>query len=186
MPPMTGPDLLAEEGALPRTLEKNSDTFDTFYRLYLTRIYGYIYARTGNSQDAEDLTSQTFLAAFENLSRLHDATHSGAWLFGIARNKIADHYRRSQVNDPLDEEFSASQAVDPLEALLTTEKMVALRSALRSLSEEERELLRLRCIAALPFAEIGVLLRRNEQAVKKAYYRLKDRLQVHLEDQDVH
>ncbi len=173
-----------DESQLVREANRDPRKFDQLYRRYIARLYRYVYSRVGNAHDAEDITSQTFLAALENINRLRDGSHFASWLFSIARNKINDHYRKSMRLSWINEEMDPGQARDSLSSLQDGENLAILRQAISRLSEEDRELLRLRSIAGLPFSEIGMLQNRSEGAAKKAYYRLKDRLQVYMENEN--
>jgi RNA polymerase sigma-70 factor (ECF subfamily) len=70
---------------------------------------------------------------------------------------------------------------DVLQQVIQTEQIASLAKLIRALSEEEHELIRLRYIAELSFSEIGRLVNRSEDAVKKSLYRLLARLQSQLE-----
>src|SRR6059036_942604 len=99
-------------------LPAESDPVLAIYRVALPRVYGYLLPRCGSASLAEDLTSETFLAAV-NASRQGNLTEvSTAWLVGVARHKLVDYWRRherelrsiaaveaavSEVDDPWDE-----------------------------------------------------------------------------------
>ena len=71
-----------------------SDPVLAIYRVALPRVYGYLLPRCGSAALAEDLTSETFLAAV-NASRQGSLTEvSTAWLVGVARHKLVDYWRR--------------------------------------------------------------------------------------------
>jgi RNA polymerase sigma factor (sigma-70 family) len=82
---------------------------------------------------------------------------------------------------PIDEINEIPHNNDPLNGVIQSEQAAALSKIIRGLPEEERELLRLRFLAALSFPEIAHFLHRNEEAVKKSVYRLLARLQTQLE-----
>ena len=72
--------------------------------------------------------------------------------------------------------------VDLLQAVIRSERVLELKGLIHALTEEEQELLRLRFVAGLGFAEMASLLGRNEDAIKKTLYRLLARLQSQLEE----
>jgi RNA polymerase sigma-70 factor, ECF subfamily len=168
-----------DEAALVSAAQRDRAKFTLLYDRYFRPIYRYLYSRVGNALEAEDLTAQTFLAALETLPHYHHRGYFSAWLFAIARNKAIDHYR-SRVAEPLDDSHP-DKAEDPLGQVIQSDQVEQLAHLVGRLDEEERELLRLRFIADLSFAEIGVSLGRKEDTVKKAYYRLVARLQRQLE-----
>ncbi len=161
----------------------NPAAFGELYRKYLTPVYRYLYLRVGGSAaDAEDLTSQVFLDALEGLPHYRHQGHFAAWLFSIARRKAADHYRRPGADLLQEDDASpASTESDLLAQIIHQEELQDLARLIGSLSEEERELLRLRFAARLGFDEIALLLNRKTSAVKMSLYRLLERMETRLE-----
>ena len=172
-----------EKGPIRAKLKKQPcKNFDDIYEDYFTNIFHYVYNRTGNNKDAEDITSQIFLAILEQLPRYKDNGHLAAWIFSIARHKIIDHYRKDKHFSKLDENSFTISDEKLVQNLIHKEHMAALNKVLASLSERDKELIRLRILGELKFADIAKILKRSEPSVKKAYYRLiqriKDRLEV--------
>ena len=169
-----------DESALVRAAQTDAEVFALLYDRYVQRLYHYCYHRTNNVHDAEDLTSQTFLAALEAFPTYRRDGHFAAWLFTIARNKVVDHYRRTP-NLPL-EELTVPPFHSDLagEAELSQQRAV-LMHALRALTDDEQELIRLRYVAGLPFVEIARALHKSEGATKKMLYRLLARLKSQME-----
>src|SRR5262249_9579547 len=66
-------------------------TLQTLYDAYVTAVYKFIFRKVGNREDAEDLTSQVFLKAAQNLDTDRDAQSMLAWIYQVARTTIADH-----------------------------------------------------------------------------------------------
>jgi RNA polymerase sigma-70 factor (ECF subfamily) len=84
----------SEPGELARSVV-DAGSFPAFYDQALPRVYGYFLRRCGGVvADAEDLTQETFLAAAGELKRRGPVEAPAPWLFGIARHKLLDHYRR--------------------------------------------------------------------------------------------
>lgn len=152
--------------------------FAALYRRYVDRIYRYVFVRTGGEiYLAEDLTSQIFMDALEGLPQYRDQGRFAAWLFSIARRKIADHYRARRHQVPLDWIDRALPADEtPLQAMLETEEIHLARQIKERLNDSERELVELRYAAGLSFEEIAQLLGRKPSAVKMSLYRLLERL----------
>jgi RNA polymerase sigma-70 factor (ECF subfamily) len=172
---------IGAETELVMAARQDPGKFGELYQLYVQRIYRYLYSRAGNTQEAEDLTAQTFLAALENLESFRQDGCFPAWLFGIARNKVVDHYRRARKNIGLDEQAEDSPVTEPLAGIIHSERAEALSALVRELPEGERELLRLRYLAEMSYRDIARALKKNEDAVKKSLYRLLERLQRQLE-----
>jgi RNA polymerase sigma-70 factor, ECF subfamily len=158
------------------------NAFGALYDHYVQPIYRYLVSRLGDTHAAKDVTSLTFLAAFEAFPRYHDRGYFTAWLFSIARSKLVDYLRKERRQQRiLSSEKHIEQPPDPLQLVIQTERIEALRGLLSRLSEDELELLRLRYVAGVSFADIAALLKRNEDAVKKTTYRLLARLHSQLE-----
>lgn len=179
----TIPSLIAspvDETDLVSEAQRDPSKFTALYDRYLRPIYRYLYSRVGSAQDAEDLTAQTFLSAFEALPRYRHQGHFSAWLFTIARNRVRDHYRHKTMGMPLNESHP-DPADDPLVQVVRSDQLAHMAEAIRSLNEGEKELIRLRIAAELSFSEIGACLGKREEAVKKSFYRLMTRLKRQLE-----
>ena len=177
---MNAPD--ASDDELITNVPVDAAAFGALYRRYLDPVYRYFYARVGSPAEAEDLTSQVFLAAFESLANYRSQGRFPAWLFSIARRKIADHYRGRRPQVPLDLAANlASPSNDPLAQTLQVEELESLQKHLALLAEDDRELLRLRFAARLNFTEIAAVLGRGESSVKMALYRLLKHLENQME-----
>lgn len=161
---------------------KDPREFGGLYRKYVELVFRYLYSRLENVSDAEDVTAQTFLTAFESFDKLRNDGHFAAWLFSIARNKCIDHYRNQPKTSLLLEDSNEfAVETDPLIEVVNSEQSTALRKLIKALPDEDRELLQLRFLAKLSFPEMASLLNRNEDAVKKSLYRLLDRLHTQME-----
>ena len=173
---------LEEEARWIVEAKSSPEAFAKLYDCYAPNIYRYLLSRLGNVAGAQDVTSQTFLRAFEMFPRYRHTGYFSAWLFAIARSKYVDYLRKTK-NQP---ETIPDSVKDPqddlLQEVIRSERLVELKVIIHKLPEEEQELLRLRFVAGLSFSEMASLLERNEDAVKKTLYRLLDRLQSQLED----
>lgn len=145
-------------------------TFALLYRQHLPAVYRYLYRRVGNAAEAEDLTAQTFTEAFAALGRnlFRPEGNFPAFLFTIARRRATDFYRQ-RPESPLDELPDSEPGLETL--LESREDIQRLKAMLVSLDKEKQELLRLRFAAGLGFAEIALLERKSESAVKMTLYR---------------
>ena len=167
--------------ALVTAAQNDPVAFGALYDRYVQPIYRYIYSRVGSVHETEDITSQTFVAAYESLRRYRERGQFSAWLFRIARSKMNDHFRRSRREVGLEAAGEILEREDALGTLIRAEELSRIRSLINHLNEEEQELIRLRYVADLSFVEIADLLGRREDAVKKSVYRLMARLKSQLE-----
>jgi RNA polymerase sigma-70 factor (ECF subfamily) len=127
------------------------------YDRALPQVYGYLLVRCGQAAVAEDLTAEVFLAAVDAVRRDHPVTVSVPWLIGVARHKLADHWRR-QARDQrrlgaLAEE--KTDVVDPWEVQLNS---VRAHDTLAKLAPHHRSALILRYFDDLPVPEVAAIL----------------------------
>jgi RNA polymerase sigma-70 factor (ECF subfamily) len=161
--------------------QKDPAAFGRLYDCYVQPIYRYVLSRTGVAHEAEDITSQTFVSAYEALGRYRERGQFSAWLFRIARSKLNDHFRRSRREVGIEAAGEILEREDALGVLIRAEELSRIRFLIGGLNDEEQELIRLRYVADLSFAEIGELLGRREDTVKKSLYRLLARIKSQME-----
>jgi RNA polymerase sigma-70 factor, ECF subfamily len=147
--------------------------FEELYREFVNRVYGYVRAQVGNAADAEDVTAQVFLKAYEAYDRFQPsgATPS-AWLFRIARNASLDHLRAGGRRERLVRVIGQEPSVAEDPAQVAQERMehVELVALLAVVGDRQRELIALRH-SGLSFAEVGEVIGSSEDAAKMAYHR---------------
>jgi RNA polymerase sigma-70 factor (ECF subfamily) len=164
-----------EESRLIQRAKTDSEAFGILYERYVDRIYKYVYYRTGNVADAEDLTARIFERAMNHIANYQDqGVPFSAWLYRIAHNLLANWYRdRSRRTIVPLEDVSQLTMADhgPEFAAQLMEDKEALREALGRLPVDRQELLMLKFIERLSNAEIGELMGRSEGAVKSLYHR---------------
>ena len=93
--------MLDEDDLIARARQGDREAFADLYQRYLPMIYAYVRARVFDDHDAEDLTEQVFLRAYQSLSRYHGRGWPySAFLYRVARNLLVDHIRRSRPRQP--------------------------------------------------------------------------------------
>jgi RNA polymerase sigma-70 factor (ECF subfamily) len=173
-----------DETELIRAAQINPARFRPLYLQWVTPVYKYLLARLRDPLEAEDLTSQVFLTACEMLPRYNHRGRFAAWLFTIARNKARDYYRTAGPSASLDEAEARGSDPDLLAQAIQSEEIRHLERTIRALPEAELDLVRLRFTAGLSYSDIGALLGKREDAVRKQLARLLVRLQSQMEDDD--
>lgn len=171
-----------EESELIRAAQKDPVRFQALYDRWAVPAYQYFYHRTAEMASAEDLTSQLFLAALQALPRYKHRGHFAAWLFTIARNLVKEHYRKMGREVPLEVAQALASPSDPAAEFSQEDEIHRLVRLVRSLPQEEQELIRLRYVANLSFADMAILLGKRQDAVKKSLYRLQARLHAVLQN----
>src|SRR5450759_375669 len=104
----------SDELKIIRAAKQDSKAFGDLYKLYVEQVFRYLYSRIGNVHEAEDITAQTFLVAFESFDRFRQEEHFASWLFTIARNKAMDHFRQRKNTSSIDEIDDIPVENDPL------------------------------------------------------------------------
>jgi RNA polymerase sigma factor (sigma-70 family) len=171
-----------EEASLIKIALSDPTAFNRLYLSYIHPIYRYIFSKVGEARETEDLTAQVFLAALESLPRYRHNGHFAAWLFSIARHKVADHFRSQHPELTVDVAYGEStRRDDPLSSLIQTEEAHRMSVLIHKLDEQDQELLRLRYVAELNFGEIARLINSNMEKTKKRVYRLLAHLRQQLE-----
>ena len=173
------PDKVEDEQI--HTVQDNLGRLKEIYDRWLVPVYHYFYFRVGNSKDAEDLTSQVFLKVCEVLPKYQEHGQFPAWLFTIASHKVADFYRTGWREVPLEAIDSLEGQHDLLSQAVSSDEIRRLQHLILSLPEDDQELIRLRFVAELGYGEIGIVLNRKEDTVRKSISRLLARLQNQLE-----
>jgi len=171
-----------DDCALVAKMKTSPNTFEELYRRNVQAVYKYFYNRTHNQNEAEDLTTQTFLAALEALPHYNDHGTFVAWLFSIARRKAVDHFRANARRTTQDLPDDIPVDSDFLNDVIRTERLQNIAAIFNALPEKDKELIRLRYVVELSFADIGRILHRSEGAVKKAVYRIIERMRKQLEE----
>jgi len=177
---------LADEIQLARQARANAEAFAELYRRHVTRVYRYHMAHTGNVKDAEDLTSQTFMAALEGIRSYRGSGSFAAWIMGIASRKRALFFRGSKPEVPLDAALHIpNPGLPPDKAATQRLQMDHVRHAMQQLSPDRAEALILYYFGGLNAADTGRVLGKSEAAVKMLLSRglrdLRERTSLALE-----
>ncbi len=178
-----------DDEALSKAANGDPEAFGVLYERYVGRIYTYIFYRTGNPFDAEDLTARVFFRASANIQRYRNiGVPFSAWLYRIAHNLVAnwhrDRSRRQEI--PLDDlPVLQTKGDHPERNLVHSQEQDALLKLIRRLPAERQNLLILKFVEDMSNAEIGQIMGRSEGAVKSLYHRTLLALRDQLGDQNI-
>ncbi len=163
---------MEEDRALMRSAQRDPTTFTAIYRRYLERVYRYLRYRVGNEQDAQDLTTHTFMAALANLQSYRGEGTVSAWLLGIASHKLVDWQRKEPVTAPLAAALTVPAETELPEDLVFRQfERQGLEEALLLLAPERAEAITLRYFGELTNGEVAKLMGKQEAAVKMLIHR---------------
>ena len=177
---------LSDDAHLAHQARADADAFAELYNRHVNSVYRYHMAHTGNVKEAEDLTSQTFMAALEGIRSYRGTGSFGAWIMGIASRKRALFFRGNRPEAPLEAALHVPTPGLPTDKAATQRlQMERVRHALRQLSPERSEALILYYFGGLNAAEAGCVLGKSEAAVKMLLSRglrdLRERTSLLLE-----
>lgn len=178
-------EIIEDAILIKKAADGDNESFGMLYERYVRRIYNYIFYRTGNVNEAEDLTARVFQRSFRHIERYDDrGVPFSAWLYRIAHNLVANWYRdRSRKKEVvLEENVQSNFHFDfPERALEKNQENEKLILALRKLPPERQQLIILKFVEGLSNAEIGVIMRRSEGAIKSLYHRTLDSVRKEVE-----
>lgn len=175
-----------DETDLARQAVRNVDAFAELYRRHMTRVYRYHIAHVGNVKDAEDLTSQTFMAALEGIRSYRGSGTFAAWILGIASRKRLMFFRGSRPEVPLEAAIHyPSPGLPTDKAAAQRLQLESVSHALQQISADRAEAISLTYFGGLSNLEAARILNRSEAAVKMLISRglqdLRERTSLGLE-----
>lgn len=175
-------------------LAKTGDTvaFDKLVELYHSRIYTLTYQMTSNREDAEDLTQEIFVKAFEALPRFKGRSSFYTWLYRIGINKTINYRKKRNRHRPLsldameqevkqDERYhDLSSKGSPLRNLSLSELQLKLNEAMQGLSEKHRTVVVMHDMQGIPHDEIAKVVGVSVGTVRSRLFYARRQLQADL------
>lgn len=182
---MISSNAVTAEKDLIERVKVNKQAFLEIYDAYFQKIYDYAYYRTMSQVEAEEITSQTFLAALESINRFEYRNIPVAvWLYKIASNAISDLYRKKGRTVGLDEQqVTADYRCEPEIVAVGNSEKIQLLEYIRALPPIQQQAIILRYTQNLAYKEIAGILDKSEGAVKQLLHRgltsLRERMVQH-------
>jgi len=149
-------------------------SFEDLYVAYSPEVYRFANWLSGNSNDAEDITAETFARAWMNFNNIRTETLK-AYLFTIARNFYLETLRKRRDYLELDEAYP-DVGPRPEKMIETQSELDQIRTTLLTLPEIDRSAFVMRVQYDMPYAEIARVLQLYESAVKVKVHRVRKRL----------
>ena len=165
----------------------DANAFETLVTAYEKTVYNLALRMVGNPQDAEDMTQEAFLKAYNSLDSFRGDSKFSVWLYRIVSNVCLDHLRkknrRSTVSLSVEDDEGEEIQLDIPDTALSPEAMLeqkltreAVRRGLQSLDEDARQILLLREIQGLSYEEIAQALSLESGTVKSRIFRARKKL----------
>lgn len=164
--------------------KRDAEAYGRLYDRYVPSIYRFVFLKLPSKEMAEDVSSETFLRCWQYLQQDRRITHIRALLYQIARNLVADYYRRNRPEESLDAvvTFSASGASSDSKAELSDRnrgsaviearaELALVIERISRLKEDYQDVLQLRLIDGLSFGDISAITEKSAGHVRVIYHR---------------
>ncbi|HLF72006.1 MAG TPA: sigma-70 family RNA polymerase sigma factor [Dehalococcoidia bacterium] len=163
----------AEKLLVHRAIERDTAAFAQLYDKHVVRIYRHIYYLVNDAREAEDLTAQTFLKAWEAIDRYKErGAPFVAWLLRIAHNLTVSFLRAKRDHSVLDETYvDQKQNRNPEDALERSADEKTVREAVLRLRDEQRQVIMLRFVEELDYREVAAVIGKSVPAVRVIQHR---------------
>lgn len=164
---------IKEKILVQRAIKHDNAAFAELYDRFVDKIYRYIYYKIGSTTEAEDLTGQVFLKAWEAIGKYEWTERPfAAWLYRIAHNLIVDYFRTKRDASSLDEITSVEHPGTDLDELVQ-HKLTAetLRLALKRLTPDQQRVIILRFLEGYNTAEVAQIMCKQPGAVRTLQHR---------------
>lgn len=173
---------MQEEWQLIQAAQADPTLFRPLYNQYYEPIFRFIFRRTADEARTADICSQVFLKAMQRLPGYEfKGVPFSAWLYRIASNEVAQHFRNRQKNRVVSiEDSSFSDMIEEIDELPNEQIRTQLLQALDQLKETDLQLIELRFFEQRPFKEIADILGITESNAKVKTYRILERLKKKL------
>nr|CRH07274.1 RNA polymerase sigma factor [Candidatus Magnetococcus massalia] len=184
MDEQTRPDYMVNDPdaeLLHKALDGDCEAYGRVVRRLQTRVYHFILRHIDSTDDAQDLTQETFLEAYRNLSRFQGHSLFSTWILGIAHNMSrnfrgrAPHYKYNIVDDSALEK-SHKEGEDPQSLISESARIQALKQAMGALPDDQREALTLVSLEELSYEEAAQVAGISLSALKTRVFRARRRL----------
>lgn len=162
-----------ERATVQKAIAKDPKAFAVLYDRHVVRVYRHIYYLVGDAREAEDLTAQTFLKAWEAIGRYKErGTPIAAWFLRIAHNLTVSHLRSRREHSELDAGYvDHKRGGNPEEVLEQATDERNVREAVMQLKEEQRQVIMLRFVEELGYQEVAEMIGKSVPAVRVIQHR---------------
>jgi RNA polymerase sigma-70 factor (ECF subfamily) len=176
----------ADDKIVGNAVSGDPHAFGLLYDRYQPMIYRFIAVKVGRREDAEDLTHQVFLSAWQNIANYRDLGHPfSSWLYRIARNQVIDHYRSRKNSEVSIDAEDFENLLEPVAERLDPSQKFAVQRALeeiRRLKPDYQDVLLMRFVEDMSVRETAKAMRRSEGAIKVLQHRAMHALQETLKN----
>lgn len=158
-----------EWNIVQRAQRGDNEAFAQLYESHFNKIFRYVVMKIGNQMEAEDMTQQVFVRAYESIGSYRSkGIPFSAWLFRIAHNQMVDYVRKQSKKQTvsLDESLPIMDKTDLEHDIETKIEMEKVVLASKQLTKAQQEVINLRFAGGLSIAEVAKTMRKSEGAIK--------------------
>ncbi|MBI3589070.1 MAG: sigma-70 family RNA polymerase sigma factor [Candidatus Liptonbacteria bacterium] len=172
-----------ENSIIKKAIQGEASAFGLLYDFYQPKIYRFVLIKVGRREEAEDLTHQVFLSAWQNVSHYKDLGFPfSSWLYRIAKNQVVDYYRTSKATMAI-EEVDPNYFAVPASAQFGLDDSLRLeqvRLAIQTLDQDYQDVVVMRFVEDLSIKETAAAIGKSEGAVKLIQHRAIKKLKEGL------
>ncbi len=173
-----------EKSLAERAAKRDQQAFAKLYDLYVDKIYKYIYYKSGRTDEAEDLTAQVFMKAWEAIGNYKwEGYPFSTWLYRIAHNQMIDYYRTHRETFPLDTARARISGTDPFEHAERTFTSAQIQNALKHLTHDQQRVIVLRFLEGYSTSEVASIMDKDPDAIRALQHRALRALQPWMGEQ---
>ena len=159
--------------------------FERIYRVYFNDVFQYLKKLSGDTNIADDITSETFFKAMRSIDKFRGDCDVRVWLCQIAKNSYYTYIKKQKRFEDIAniDDIAVSQQTDNIEdALVNEDYAMRIHSCLHDLSEPYKEVFMLRVFGELGFKQIGAIFRKTENWACVTYHRARTKIKERLEE----
>ncbi len=157
--------------------DRKQKLFGNLYQRYVDKIYKFIYYKTHHKETAEDLTSQTFFKALENIKNFDsDKGQFSSWLYRIAKNCVIDYYRTKKETIDIFDAWDLVGREDIKRDSEFKEQLEKVERYLEQFTSEQREIIVMRVWQDMTHKEIAEIIGKSEDSCKMIFSRAINKL----------
>jgi RNA polymerase sigma-70 factor, ECF subfamily len=164
-------------------LNGNMDSFNIVVNKYEMLILKFIYNMIRDRDAAEDITQEVFITVYNKLYMYNTNYKFSNWVLQIAKNKCIDYmrkYKRVYEANVEDVKELATKEISPEESAEFKETKAQVMNFINELNETDRQIILLKYTQEITFAEMSQVLDMNESAIKRRYYKARDKFKEYL------
>ena len=169
-----------DQEVIKKCLEGDIEVYSLLMDKYQSGLYRHVYAMTRDSDLSEDICQESFIKAFQSLSKYNDGYKFSTWLYRIAINKTYDHFRKRK-NVPFDEDIQTSTDDDMQDKGDMKQRALQVRSAIQNLSPKYRTVISLYYWRQFKYDQIAEIMDVPVNTVRTWLSRAKSTLKEELD-----